>query len=76
MFSQLELWLAATIRQQLVEMGEAGDMEAPQHTARYVHYILYRRIHLDALMQVHHPAAHDLRVPVRPAAEHVQDPGS
>ena len=38
MFSQLELWLAATIRQQLADMGEAAVMEDPQHAARYVHY--------------------------------------
>ena len=38
MFSQLELWLAASIRQQGAELGEAGDMEDPQHTARCVHY--------------------------------------
>ena len=41
MFSQLELWLANTIRQQVVEQGDMGDMEDPQHTARCVH-IVYR----------------------------------
>ena len=41
MFSQLELWLANTIRRQVVEQGDMGDMEDPQHTARCVH-IVYR----------------------------------
>ena len=36
MFSQLELWLSASIRQQGMEQGEAGDMEDPQHTARSI----------------------------------------
>ena len=43
MFSQLELWLANTIRLQVVEQGDMGDMEDPQQTARCVH-IVYRGI--------------------------------
>ena len=42
MFSQLELWLAATIRQQLVEMGEAGDMEDTAHSQVCALYIIQK----------------------------------
>ena len=47
--------------------GQGGP---PAHSQVYVHCTIYTLIH-DALMQVHHPAVCDLRVPVRSAVEHV-----
>ena len=49
MFSQLELWLANTIRRQVVEQGDMGDMEDPQHTARFVHFVYRGSLYHDAL---------------------------
>ena len=50
MFSQLELWLANTIRRQVVEQGDMGDVEDPQHTARCVHIVYRGCMYHDALM--------------------------